>query len=412
MEKLKVLLIEDDDNARNTLARTIRKDGYDVIAVENGKVGLEAFKKESPLIVISDLKMPEVSGLDVLREVKKVNPNVQFILITAFGETETAINALRIGCLDYIKKPLDVDQLYLALGRAQDNISKFDKVKTFPTLLLAEDDTTTRERLSKVLKKEGWHVLGASDGEEALKIFGEHKIDIFLTDLKMPKKDGLTCLHESRQITDDFESIVLSGYGDENDAIEAMREGAINFLKKPIDIDQLIVIVQKAIEKLHLVRSLKYRVRELELSKQIISLITPEKEIIVDIREDVETSSKEFGQNLVNSIPTALAVVDQEMNIVLVNDSITSFLEHVPKKIEKNFVKQLQKIGVRDITYEGFLSALKDSFNMPMGEFQTISVTKYCFITFTPFTFLDKRKKERLVLIIIRGERISKKKAK
>lgn len=82
-----------------------------------------------------------------------------------------------------------------------------------------EDEETTRTRLGRVLEKENWKVFLASDGEEGVKIFTENKIDVALIDIKMPKKDGLQTLHELRGITDDFEAIVLTGYGDESAAI-------------------------------------------------------------------------------------------------------------------------------------------------------------------------------------------------
>jgi len=260
------------------LARVIKKEGFMVLTAENGRIGLDVFKKESPLIVVSDLKMPEMSGLEALKEMKKISSRVQFILMTAFGEVDTAIEALREGALDYIKKPIDLDVLTLAIGRAKEKIENEDKLyEFFPQILLAEDDQMARERLANILKKESWKVIPVADGEEALKMFQQEKIDILLTDIKMPKLDGLEALHEMRKITQDFEAIIMTGYGDEASAIKAMHEGAMNFLKKPIDLDNLSVLIEKAIEKLHITRSLKYRTREVELAKQIINKISEHK---------------------------------------------------------------------------------------------------------------------------------------
>jgi len=278
MEDCKVLIMEDDEAARNMLARVIKKEGFMVLTAENGRIGLDVFKKESPLIVVSDLKMPEMSGLEALKEMKKISSRVQFILMTAFGEVDTAIEALREGALDYIKKPIDLDVLTLAIGRAKEKIENEDKLyEFFPQILLAEDDQMARERLANILKKESWKVIPVADGEEALKMFQQEKIDILLTDIKMPKLDGLEALHEMRKITQDFEAIIMTGYGDEASAIKAMHEGAMNFLKKPIDLDNLSVLIEKAIEKLHITRSLKYRTREVELAKQIINKISEHK---------------------------------------------------------------------------------------------------------------------------------------
>ena len=91
MEDCKVLIMEDDESARIMLARVIKKEGFTVFTAENGRVGLEIFRNENPLIVVSDLKMPEMSGLEALKEIKKISPRAQFILMTAFGEVDTAI---------------------------------------------------------------------------------------------------------------------------------------------------------------------------------------------------------------------------------------------------------------------------------------------------------------------------------
>ena len=110
MEELKVLVVEDDETERRQLAKAIEKEGYQVLVAEDGRAGVERFKKELPDIVVTDLKMPVIDGIEVMRAVRDLSPNAQVILVTAFGQTDTAICALREGALDYLKKPLDLDQ--------------------------------------------------------------------------------------------------------------------------------------------------------------------------------------------------------------------------------------------------------------------------------------------------------------
>ncbi len=159
----------------------------------------------------------------------------------------------------------------------QERIDEYKQVEGFPVLLLAEDDISARQHLSQTLRKEGWQVFEAGDGERVLEIFQERKVDIALLDIKMPKMDGLTVMRRMREITDDFEAIIVTGYGDGSTIVEAMRRGVANFLKKPIDLDELMLVLTKALEKLNLRRLLRYRTRELELAKEIIAKITAEK---------------------------------------------------------------------------------------------------------------------------------------
>ncbi|MBW1839292.1 MAG: response regulator, partial [Deltaproteobacteria bacterium] len=95
METIKVLLIEDEKIPREQLAKVIRKEGFEVLTAENGRVGLDVFKKELPEIVVTDVKMPDVDGLEVMHTVRRFSKNIQIILITAFGETDTVVAALR-----------------------------------------------------------------------------------------------------------------------------------------------------------------------------------------------------------------------------------------------------------------------------------------------------------------------------
>ena len=104
MEDFKDLVVEDDATARKQLSRAIGKEGYQVFTAEDGRAGIEQFKKERPEIVVTDLKMPGVDGVEVMHTIRRLSNTTQVIVVTAFGETDTAISALREGALDYLKK--------------------------------------------------------------------------------------------------------------------------------------------------------------------------------------------------------------------------------------------------------------------------------------------------------------------
>lgn len=270
MEKYGILIIEDDESQRNQLARIVHKEGFEVMTAENGRIGLEIFERDHPDIILTDLRMPEIDGMEVMHRIKRSTPHVQVILVTAFGDSDTVITALREGVLDYLKKPLDLELLSIVLGKAKEKVAEYKKTVPCPSLLIAEDEESARIGLRKMLEKEGWVIFEARDGEEAIAVFGRTKIDIVLLDIQMPKKGGLQALQEMREISDDFEVIVFTGYGDESTVVQAMRGGAINFIKKPVDLDQLTLLVEKAFEKLKISRSLKYRTHELELTDEVI----------------------------------------------------------------------------------------------------------------------------------------------
>ncbi len=405
MSKYKVLLVEDDETVRRLLEKIVRKEGFEVLTAENGQVGLEIFQKELPDIVITDLKMPEVDGLEVLHTVRRLSPNTQVIVVTAFHETDSAIVALREGALDYIKKPIDLDSLILALGRAKEKIVELSKLVSYPTILVVEDDETNLKRLTRVLEKENWQVFAAADGEKGFDIFKKNKIDIALLDIKIPKKDGLQLFHDMRKITTDFETIIFSGYGDEKSAVQAMRDGASNFLKKPLDLDQVIIAVERTIEKLITTRALKYRTRELELTREVVAKITADKKIVVDVRNFTRKDSRDFAQCLLDAIPMGLIVVNEDMQICYMNKNVSRRIEGRFEKLDENFAKNLSKVGIHGLSYRLFMSAFRKVLDSPPGLIETVSCGQYAYITLSSITVLHEETTERVVLIATRGER-------
>jgi len=340
-----------------------------------------------------------------MHTVRRLSSEAQIILVTAFGETDTVIMAIREGALDYIKKPIDLDQLAVALGRAREKVMEYKKADAFPALLLADDEEKTRERLSRVMEEEGWKVFQVADGEEAIKVFEETKIDIAILDIKMPKKDGLQALHEMRSISDDFEAIIVTGYGDESNAIQALRDGAINFLKKPIDLEQMELAIQKALEKLQSDRSLKYRIRELELATQIMGTITAENQLFVDLRRHVPKPTRDFAQQLLDAIPISLLVLSKNLAVCYMNRHLARVIESRPEEVDEQFVKRLGKLGIKDLSYESLMSTVNRIASAPGGTIESINTGKYSYLTLVPLRIMREEKEEDAVLITIRGER-------
>ena len=113
-----ILIVEDDAAMREMLREALDDDGYLVETAVNGRAGVERVKKGGIDLVVSDVKMPEIDGLDMLREIKAVSPSPHVITITAFGSIDTAIRAVKLGAFDYITKPFEVDQLILSVEKA------------------------------------------------------------------------------------------------------------------------------------------------------------------------------------------------------------------------------------------------------------------------------------------------------
>ncbi len=111
MNNKTILVVDDEQNVRQLICKVLEKEGFTVLTACNGSEGLEIFHKNSIDLIISDIKMPEMSGIEFLHKVKEEEPGIGFILITAFATTETAIDAIRSGAQDYITKPFDLKEI-------------------------------------------------------------------------------------------------------------------------------------------------------------------------------------------------------------------------------------------------------------------------------------------------------------
>jgi two-component system response regulator PilR (NtrC family) len=114
----RILVVDDERSMREFLAIMLTRDGHEVVAAENGSQALAALRQRTFDLLISDIRMPDCSGIDVLREAKVLQPDLPGILMTAFSSTQTAIEALRTGALDYISKPFDVDEMKRVVAQA------------------------------------------------------------------------------------------------------------------------------------------------------------------------------------------------------------------------------------------------------------------------------------------------------
>lgn len=133
-----ILIIDDERAIRNTLSEILQHEGYKIDVAENGEEGYEKFKKNSYDVVLCDIKMPKMDGIEFLEKSREVNPDVPLIMISGHGNIETAVEAVKKGAYDYISKPPDLNRLLITIRNATDK-----------TTLVAETKTLKR-KISKV----------------------------------------------------------------------------------------------------------------------------------------------------------------------------------------------------------------------------------------------------------------------
>ncbi len=177
-----ILVIEDDRKMRDGLVEILKDEGYKVESAENGQSGLDKLKKKDFDIVLTDLMMPVVGGMEVLREIKRTKPKTSVIIITAFGTIENAVDAIKVGASDYITKPFKIDEIQTKIRKVLAE-TEFEKV---PTLLdsdvIKAISNPIRKNTIKLLDKAG--KLKFTEIKNTLKIDDATKLSFHLRILK------------------------------------------------------------------------------------------------------------------------------------------------------------------------------------------------------------------------------------
>lgn len=153
-----------------------------------------------------------------------------------------------------------------------------------PSILIIDDEKAIRKTLSEILSFEGYQIDEAADGEEGLKKFSEKNYDLVLCDIKMPKLDGIEFLEKARQHNPDVPVIIISGHGNIETAVEAVKRGAFDYISKPPDLNRLLITLKNATEKQELVKETRTLKRKVTRVQEMVG-VSP---VMQKIRDTIE----------------------------------------------------------------------------------------------------------------------------
>jgi len=202
----KLLIIDDERPILEMLEISLVSEGYDVFTAESGKAGLETFGKEKPKLVLTDIKMPGMDGIEVLKKIKEKDSEAEVIVITGHGDMDSAIAALRCGASDFLTKPIRDEALMLTLERAKQKISMAQQLKDY-----AENLEQTVEKRTRELRKAQEDLVKS----ERLATIGEtvagvaHYIKNILNGLRggMYKVNSAMAKHKPEQMKDGWDMV-------------------------------------------------------------------------------------------------------------------------------------------------------------------------------------------------------------
>lgn len=161
-----------------------------------------------------------------------------------------------------------------------------------PDILIIDDEKAIRKTLSEILSFEGYKIDEAADGEEGLKRFREKTYDLVLCDIKMPKLDGIEFLQKAGESNPDIPIIMISGHGNIETAVEAVKKGAYDYISKPPDLNRLLITIRNAMDKSSLVTETKVLKRRVSKVQEMIGDSSPIKKIKDTIEKVAPTDAR------------------------------------------------------------------------------------------------------------------------
>jgi DNA-binding NtrC family response regulator len=153
----KILIIDDDKDFQFTISNILKDEGYDAIAIGDGKGALETVKRSSPNLVLLDIKLPDIDGIKILEEIKRINKDLIVIMITGYGGINEAVTAMKLGAFDYITKPFDNRELIIRIKKAlqtQDLSKEVESLKKRLTEKIVVEETMGKSpQIKRVLNQ-------------------------------------------------------------------------------------------------------------------------------------------------------------------------------------------------------------------------------------------------------------------
>ncbi len=249
-----ILLVDDEQIFCDLLKEMLKSHGHEVLTAYNGRDALNLFRQHHPKITVLDLRMPEMDGLEVLRQIHAIDPQAAVMMLTAWGTDELEQQARQYGALDFLSKQLTYDVIVAVV----ENMAKEPGKLFVPgSVLLVVDADETRKPFELFLRNHGVSIRAARDSREALAMISEALPQLIVLDMDLVKVEDpwqgvqkMTApefLQALRQIRYSGRLILMSDVVDHAVEAQASKLQAVDHLQKPVTPDRLLVAIQIAL---------------------------------------------------------------------------------------------------------------------------------------------------------------------
>ena len=231
LEKRRVLIADDERSMRTTLADILVDNGFEVSTAEDGLAAVEMCQRENYDVVLMDVRMPGIDGIEAYRRIRKTLANVRVILMSAYGEEDLKHEVLQEGAIAFLDKPLNLEKLIQLLADALEI-----------SILAVTDDDELVAHLPSCLKPASENLTVVRSTVEALELMQQLYFDVVLIDTELPRGNGLDCYLALRDVSRTVTAIMVSSSDEDllDLAEKAVRRTAYTVIQKPLNRETLL----------------------------------------------------------------------------------------------------------------------------------------------------------------------------
>ena len=229
----KIVVADDDSALLFSITDILEDEGYKVTGSEDGRQAIEAAATENAKLVLLDVQMPGIGGVEAFRRIKEASPDTYVVMMTGLPADEFINEAVHESSYTVLYKPMHTRQI----------LSAVQSLAGAPCVLVVEDEPSDRELLKMVFEDDGFRCAEASDGSQAVLKMANEELDVVMVDIKISGTSVFESCQEILTINPDTKIVFVTDYQIEQTAKMALSAGAFSVLTKPVDPDHMLRLV-------------------------------------------------------------------------------------------------------------------------------------------------------------------------